>query len=164
MQIARHPIPAAARGDAVLNEEKTAQLQEERRAPRLADKIGGSAARKRYAQREPSRDGGDDAIAMLTVAQVGRGDDGGVVVGPVRKEVAEMRSPAVSGLLPPFILSAIAWDEDPRRRFVVLNERILHEGEFLGETRVLRIHLDHVVLLNHNQQIIERIYTREGGQ
>ena len=164
VQIARHPIPAAARGDAVLNEEKTAQLQEERRAPRLADKIGGSAARKRYAQRESSRDGGDDAIAMLTVAQVGRGDDGGVVVGPVRKEVAEMRSPAVSGLLPPFILSAIAWDEDPRRRFVVLNERILHEGEFLGETRVLRIHLDHAVLLHHNEQIIERIYTREGGQ
>jgi hypothetical protein len=101
---------------------------------------------------------------MLTVAEVGRGDDGRVVVGPVRKEVGEMRSPAGPGLWPPFTLSAIAWDEDPGRRFVVLNERILHEGEFLGETRVLRIHRDHVVLLNHNQQIIERIYTREGGQ
>jgi hypothetical protein len=101
---------------------------------------------------------------VLTVAEVGRGDDGGIVVGPVRKEIAEMRSSAVPGLLPPFTLSAIAWDDDPRRRFVVLNERILHEGEFLGETRVLRIHLDHVVLLNQNQQIIERIYTREGGE
>ena len=164
VQIARHRIPAAARGDTVLTEEEIAQLQEERRAPRLADEVRGPAARKRYAQRESSRDGGDDAIAMLTVAQVGRGDDGGVVVGTVRKEAAEMRSSAVPGLLPPFILSAIAWDEDPRRRFVVLNERILHEGEFLGETRVLRIHLDHVVLLHHNQQIIERMYTREGGQ
>lgn len=47
---------------------------------------------------------------------------------------------------------------------MVLNERILHEGEFLGETRVLRIHLDHVVLVSHNYQIIERIYTREGVQ
>ena len=164
VQIARHRIPAAARGDTVLTEEENALLQDERRAPRLADRVGGPATPKRYAQRESSRDGGDDAIAMLTVAQVGRGEDGGVVVGPVRKEVAEMRSSAVPGLLPPFILSAIAWDEDPRRRFVLLNERILHEGEFLGETRVLRIHLDHVVLLHHNQQIIERMYTREAGQ
>jgi type II secretory pathway component PulC len=98
------------------------------------------------------------------VAQVGRGDDGGVVVGPVRKEVAEMSASKAPSLWPPFTLSAIAWDEDPRRRFVVLNERILHEGEFLGETRVLRIHEDHVVLLNHNEQIIERIYSREGGE
>ena len=163
VQIARHPIPAAARTDMILTEGESPQPQEERRAPRLGDRVGGDGAQKRYAQREPSRGGGDKAIAMLTVAKVGRGDDGGVVVGPIRKEVAEMRSSAGSGLLPPFTLSAIAWDEDPRRRFVVLNERILHEGEFLGETRVLRIHLDHVVLLNQNQQIIERIYTREGG-
>jgi len=164
VQIARRPIPAAARGDMVLNEEESTQLQEERWAQRVADKVGGQAARKHYAQKEPSHDGGGHAIAMLTVAEVGRGDDGRVVVGPVRKEVGEMRSPAGPGLWPPFTLSAIAWDEDPGRRFVVLNERILHEGEFLGETRVLRIHRDHVVLLNHNQQIIERIYTREGGQ
>jgi hypothetical protein len=164
VQIARRPIPAATLGDTVLHEEEAPQLQQERRALRPGDKAEGSAARKRYAQREPSRDGGDDAIAMLTVAQIERDDDGGVVVGPVRKEVAAMRSAAAPSLLPPFVLSAIAWDEDPGRRFVVLNERILHEGEFLGETRVLRIHLDHVVLLHHNQQIIERIYTREGGQ
>lgn len=164
VQIARRPIPAVPRGDMVVNEEEARQRQQERRAPRLADKVGGPAAQKRYAQREPSRGGGDQAIAVLTVAEVGRGDDGGVVVGPVRKEIAEMRSSAVPGLVPPFTLSAIAWDDDPRRRFVVLNERILHEGEFLGETRVLRIHLDHVVLLNQNQQIIERIYTREGGE
>jgi general secretion pathway protein A len=164
VQIARRPIRAAARGNMVVNEEEASQLQQERRPPRLADKVGGPAAQKRYAQRELSRGGGDQAIAMLTVAQVGRDDDGGVVVGPVRKEVAEMRSSAVPGLVSPFTLSAIAWDEEPRRRFVVLNERILHEGEFLGETRVLRIHEDHVVLLNHNEQIIERIYTREGGE
>ncbi|HVO83263.1 MAG TPA: AAA family ATPase [Syntrophobacteria bacterium] len=164
VQIARHPIPAAARGDRLLNEEEAPQLQEERRAPRLADRVGGSTARKRYAQRGSSRDRGDDAIALLTVAKVGRDDDGEVVVGPVRQKVAEMRSSLSSTLPPPFTLSAIAWDEDPRRRFVVLNESILHEGEFLGETRVLRIHEDHVVLLNHNEQIIERIYTRDGGQ
>jgi type II secretory pathway predicted ATPase ExeA len=164
VQIARHPIPTAARGDTVLSEEEAPELQEERRAPRLADKAVGPAPRKRYAQREFSRGEGDDAIGMLTVAKVGRGDDGGVVVGPIRKDFAEMRAAAAPGLSPPFILSAIAWDEDPGRRFVVLNERILHEGEFLGETRVLRIHLDHVVLLHHNEQIIERIYTREGGQ
>jgi type II secretory pathway predicted ATPase ExeA len=164
VQIARGPIPAAARDDVVLDDEEAPQLQEERRAASLVDRSGGQAARKRYARREPSRDGGDHAIAMLTVAQVGRGDDGGVVVGPVRKEAAEMRATASPGLWPPFTLSAIAWDEEPRRRFVVLNERILHEGEFLGETRVLRIHVDHVVLLNQNQQIIERIYTREGGE
>jgi hypothetical protein len=64
----------------------------------------------------------------------------------------------------PFTLSAIAWDEDAKRRFVVLNERILHEGEFLGETRVLRIHSDHVILLHRNEQIIERMSTREGGE
>jgi hypothetical protein len=148
----------------ILNEEESPQLQEERQAPRVADKVGGQAARKYYAQKGPSHEGGGHAIAMLTVAEVGRGDDGRVVVGPVRKEVDEMHSPAGPGLWSPFTLSAIAWDEDPRRRFVVLNERIVHEGEFLGETRVLRIHLDHVVLLNHNQQIIERIYTRDGGQ
>ena len=164
VQIARRPIPVPARGETVLNEEETPQLQEQRRAPRLADKVGAQAARERYAQREPSRDGGDHAIAMLTVAQVGRGDDGGVVVDPVREEAADMRFSAAPGLSPPFTLSAIAWDEDPKRRFVVLNERILHEGEFLGETRVLRIHLDHVVLVSHNYQIIERIYTREGVQ
>jgi type II secretory pathway predicted ATPase ExeA len=165
VQIARRPIPAAPRADVVLNEEEAPQLQEERQAPRPVDKAGGSpAAPKRYAQREPSGHAGDHAISMLTVAQVGRADDGGVVVDPVRKEIAEMNASTAPGLLPPFTLSAIAWDEDPRRRFIVLNERVLHEGEFLGETRVLRIHEDHVVLLNHNEQIIERIYTRDGGQ
>ena len=163
VQLARHPIPAAARSDMVLSEEETPQLQEERQAPRSADRAKSRAAQKRYTQREPSPGGDDQAIAMLTVAQVGRGDDGGLIVGPARKEAGEMRSLAAPGLVPPFTLSAIAWDEDPRRRFVVLNERILHEGEFLGATRILRIHLDHVVLLNQNQQIIERIYTREGG-
>jgi type II secretory pathway predicted ATPase ExeA len=165
VQVARHSVQAAARAGRLLNNGEEAQgLQEERRAPRLADGDGGPTARKRYAQKEPSRHAGDHAIATLTVAQVGRGDDGGVVVDPVRKEIAETGASTARGSMPPFTLSAIAWDEDPIRRFVVLNGSILHEGEFLGETRVLQIHEDYVVLLHHNEQIIERIHNRDGGR
>jgi hypothetical protein len=56
-------------------------------------------------------------------------------------------------------LSAIAWDEDKARRLVVLNDEILHEGEFCGDARVLRIHPEYVVLLYRNEQFTKRIHT-----
>jgi type II secretory pathway component PulC len=101
---------------------------------------------------------------MLTVAKVQRANDGAVVLEPMRQQVADLRASQAPGFLPPFALSAIVWDKDAKRRFVVLNERILHEGEFLGEAQVLRIHPDRVVLLHHNDEIIERLHTREGEQ
>jgi type II secretory pathway predicted ATPase ExeA len=166
VQVARRPIPAPARGDGVWGDGETQRPQAERRAPHLGEGGGDAASRpeKRYARRGPSRDGGDDAIGMLTVANVQRAEDGAVVLDPIRQQVTDLRPSPAPGFLPPFTLSAIAWDKDAKRRFVVLNERILHEGEFLGEARVVRIHPDHVVLVHHNDEIIERIYTREGEQ
>ncbi len=165
VQVARRPIPAPARGDRVWGEEAP-RPQAERRTPYVEEGGGDSATRpeQRYAQRGPSRDGGNDAIGMLTVAKVQRADDGAVVLGPIRQQVTDRRPSPASGFLPPFTLSAIVWDKDAKRRFVVLNERIVHEGEFLGEARVVRIHPDHVVLVHDNDEIIERIYTREGEQ
>jgi hypothetical protein len=61
--------------------------------------------------------------------------------------------------LPGINLSAIAWDEDKARRLVVLNDEILHEGEFCGDARVLRIQPEYVVLLYRNEQFIKRIHT-----
>jgi hypothetical protein len=166
VQVARRPIPAPARGDRAGGDEEMPSPPTEWRAPYLAEGGEDSAPRpeKRYAQRGPSRDGGDDAINMLTVAQVQRADDGAVVLGPIRQQAADLRVTPAPGLLPPFTLSAIAWHKDAKRRFVMINERILHEGEFLGEARVLRIHPDRVVLLHHNEEIIERLHTRDGEQ
>jgi len=166
VQVARCPIPAPARGDRVGGDEEIPRPQTERRAPYLAEGGEDPALRpeKRYAQRGPSRDGGDDAINMLTVAQVQRADDGAVVLSPIRQEATDLRATPAPGLLPPFTLSAIAWHKDAKRRFVMINERILHEGEFLGEAQVLRIHPDRVVLLHHNEEIIERLHTRDGEQ
>jgi outer membrane protein OmpA-like peptidoglycan-associated protein len=59
-------------------------------------------------------------------------------------------------------LSAIAWNEDPAKCIAVVNDRIVHEGDFLGELRVLRIQRDHVVLLDGNEHVIRGMHTREG--
>jgi type II secretory pathway predicted ATPase ExeA len=163
VQVARRPISAPARGDRVWDDGETQRPQAERQAPSLGEGGGDSAkgAEKRYAHHGPWREGGDDAVGMLTVAKVQRADDGAVVLDPIRQQATDLRASPAPGLLPPFTLSAIAWDKDAKRRFVVLNERILHEGEFLGEAQVLRIHPDRVVLLHHNDEIIERLHTRE---
>jgi outer membrane protein OmpA-like peptidoglycan-associated protein len=60
--------------------------------------------------------------------------------------------------LPDLRLNAIAWDENPGRSIAVLNEKILHEGEFLGDVRVLRINPDHVVLICGQEHVIKRIH------
>jgi type II secretory pathway predicted ATPase ExeA len=67
----------------------------------------------------------------------------------------------VEGALPGLDLNAIAWDEDPSRSMVVLNEHILHEGDFLGGIRVLRIHPNYVVLLRNNEHVIMRMHFEE---
>jgi outer membrane protein OmpA-like peptidoglycan-associated protein len=66
--------------------------------------------------------------------------------------------------LPGFKLSAIAWDADPARCIAVVNDRIVHEGDFLGEVRVLRIKPDHIVMIYGNEHIIKGIHTWEGDQ
>jgi type II secretory pathway component PulC len=96
------------------------------------------------------------------VAKVRQANDDAVVLGQTRQQVTDLRATEASGFLPPFTLSAIVWDKDAKKRFVVLNEQVLHEGDFLGEARVLRINPDHVVLLHHNDEIIERLHTRDG--
>ena len=63
--------------------------------------------------------------------------------------------------LPALELSAIAWDEDRDRSIAVLNHRIVHEGDFIGEVRVLQIKPNHVVLLRGNEHIIKKIHVEE---
>ena len=67
-------------------------------------------------------------------------------------------------LLPNLKLNAIAWDEDPASSIAVLNDRIVHEGDFLKDVRVLRIKPNHVVLLQGDEHIIKRIHTPEQAQ
>jgi type II secretory pathway predicted ATPase ExeA len=68
------------------------------------------------------------------------------------------RSPVVGKL------NAIAWDEDPGKRMIVLNDEILHEGELFGEVSVVRIQPDHVVLGYRGEQIIRSISRRGQGR
>ena len=63
--------------------------------------------------------------------------------------------------LPDLELSAIAWDENRARSIAVLNQRIVHEGDFIGEVRVLQIKPNHVVLLSGNEHIIKKIHVEE---
>jgi type II secretory pathway predicted ATPase ExeA/outer membrane protein OmpA-like peptidoglycan-associated protein len=63
--------------------------------------------------------------------------------------------------LPVLELSAIAWDENRDRSIAVLNHRIVHEGDFIGEVRVLQIKPNHVVLLRGNEHIIKKIHVEE---
>jgi type II secretory pathway predicted ATPase ExeA/outer membrane protein OmpA-like peptidoglycan-associated protein len=66
--------------------------------------------------------------------------------------------------LPGIKLNAIAWDEDSERSIAVLNDRIVHEGDFLGEVRVLRIKPNHVVLLQGDVHLIKKIHKEERDQ
>jgi outer membrane protein OmpA-like peptidoglycan-associated protein len=68
---------------------------------------------------------------------------------------------SVADDLPDLELSAIAWDEDRDRSIAVLNHRIVHEGDFVGEIRVLQIKPNHVVLLSGNDHIIKKIHVQE---
>jgi outer membrane protein OmpA-like peptidoglycan-associated protein len=80
-------------------------------------------------------------------------------------EMTGIREPlAIQDVLPGIKLNAIAWDEDPERSIAVLNDRIVHEGDFLGEVRVLRIKPNHVVLLQGDVHVIKKIYKEERDQ
>ena len=68
---------------------------------------------------------------------------------------------SVADDLPDLELSAIAWDENRDRSIAVLNQRIVHEGDFIGEVRVLQIKPNQVVLLRGNEHIIKKIHVEE---
>ena len=77
-------------------------------------------------------------------------------------ELDPMAKPlSVADDLPDFDLGAIAWDENSDRSIAVLNDRIVHEGDFIGDVRVLQIKPNHVVLLRGNEHIIKKIHVEE---
>ncbi len=80
---------------------------------------------------------------------------------PVGRSMPSRTQAAVDADLSGLQLSAIAWDEDPARCIAVVNNRIVHEGDFLGEARVLRIKPDHIVLIYGNEHVIKGIHTTE---
>jgi general secretion pathway protein A len=68
---------------------------------------------------------------------------------------------SVADDLPDLDLGAIAWDENSDRSIAVLNDRVVHEGDFIGDVRVLQIKPNHVVLLRGNEHIIKKIHVEE---
>jgi outer membrane protein OmpA-like peptidoglycan-associated protein len=86
------------------------------------------------------------------------------IFGPLGEQPGSSMQMLATHDQPDLRLSAIAWDEDPARCIAVVNDRIVHEGEFLGELRVLRIKPDHIVLNYGNEHIIKGIHTREEEQ
>jgi outer membrane protein OmpA-like peptidoglycan-associated protein len=66
--------------------------------------------------------------------------------------------------LPHIKLNAIAWDENPGSSIAVLNDRIVHEGDFLGDVRILRIKPNHVVLLHGDEHVIKKIHREDREQ
>ncbi|MCG6917122.1 MAG: OmpA family protein [Deltaproteobacteria bacterium] len=80
-------------------------------------------------------------------------------------EMTGIREPlATPDLLPNIKLNAIAWDKDPENSIAVLNDRIVREGDFFGDVRVLRIKPNHVVLLQGDVHIIKKIHKEEREQ
>jgi type II secretory pathway predicted ATPase ExeA/outer membrane protein OmpA-like peptidoglycan-associated protein len=59
-------------------------------------------------------------------------------------------------------LNAIAWNEEPTKRFVVLDEQVLHERDFFGDGQVLSIYPDHVELLHGHERLIKTMRTYRG--
>ena len=77
-------------------------------------------------------------------------------------ELTSMIEPlSIADDLPDLELSAIAWDENRARSIAVINQRIVHEGDFIGEVRVLQIKPNHVVLLSGDEHIIKKIHVEE---
>ena len=58
-------------------------------------------------------------------------------------------------------VNAIAWDENPDQRLVVIGDRILHEGDLLGGATVLRINPDHVVFSDRGEVFIKEINSEQ---
>jgi len=93
------------------------------------------------------------------------GEAAGITPDYDAAEMSGIREPlATPDLLPNLKLNAIAWDRDPAKSIAVLNDRIVHEGDFLGEVRVLRIKPNHVVLLHGDVHIIKKIHKEEREQ
>jgi hypothetical protein len=58
-------------------------------------------------------------------------------------------------------LNAIAWNENPEERLAVIGDRILHEGDLVGEATVLRINPDHVVFSDRGEVFIKEINSEQ---
>lgn len=105
------------------------------------------------AKRQPEATGdttlGEKSVPILANAIL----DSGIIEDQIQESLVRSGSTALPGIK----LSAIAWDDNQARRLVVINDKILHEGEFFGEARVLRIHPEHVVLLYRNEHVIKKI-------
>jgi general secretion pathway protein A len=106
----------------------------------------------------------DEANPMLTELEATQADNPASILDPLGKRLADNTQMWATADLPDIRLSAIAWDEDPDRCIAVVNDRIVHEGDFLGEVRVLRIMPDHIVLLYGNEHVIKGIHTQEEKQ
>ena len=103
---------------------------------------------------------GDDTVPVVLYEE-----EASVMPDYHAPEMTGVREPlATEDALPGIRLNAIAWDEDPGRSIAVLNDRIVHEGDFLGEVRVLRIQANHVVLLQGDVHIIKKIHKEERAQ
>ena len=114
-------------------------------------------------EKDPENGGEVPNAAVLPVAALGEA----VSVSPASQgiEVASIVEPQqVVDALPNIKLSAIGWDENPARSIAVLNDKIVYEGNFLGDIRVLRIQPNHVVLLHRDEHIIKRIHIPEEEQ
>lgn len=58
-------------------------------------------------------------------------------------------------------LNAIAWDEDPEQRLAVIGDRIVHEGDLVGGSTVLRINEDHIVFSDRGAVFIKEINSEQ---
>jgi general secretion pathway protein B len=106
----------------------------------------------------PAPDVGDNAPAHTTipaptpapppapVASVAPADSGRVLL--VGELDAETRN-----ALPPLKLSMHLWNEDPSRRFVILDGQRLGEGDRVGEASIARIEPDGVLLEWHGRRV-----------
>lgn len=94
-----------------------------------------------------------------TVPVVAYGEATSIPPDSLASELSSFAEPiSTEDALPDLKLSAIAWDENPERSIAVLNDRIVHEGDFLGNVRVLRIKPNQVVLLRGDEHIIKKIH------
>ncbi|MEJ2431063.1 MAG: hypothetical protein P8075_19425 [Deltaproteobacteria bacterium] len=58
-------------------------------------------------------------------------------------------------------LNAIAWDENPEKRLAVIGDRLLHEGDLVGEATVLRINPNNVVFSDRGEVTIKEINAKQ---
>jgi outer membrane protein OmpA-like peptidoglycan-associated protein len=94
-------------------------------------------------------------------SQISRTTHTAVILDPIGELPGSGSELLATGDATTIRLNAIAWDKDPARCIAVVNDKIVHEGDFLGELRVLHINPDHIVLIHGNEHIIKSIYTRE---